>query len=107
MKDNGNTLEELDLSGFDEFDRSLPNQPDTSRQRSVDSDSNGVRFSPQDEFQGLFRPPCSRVDSPIELEFDHDKAVLGTCIQHYSSLFTVLLILIMILLSVYVTIFRS
>ncbi len=68
----------MDLSGFDEFDWSLPaDQSELERQQSVESDSDRVRFSPDDEFQGLFRPPCSRVDTPIELDFDHDKAVLG------------------------------
>ena len=69
-------MQDLDLGEFDEFDWNLPEK--LERQGSIgSSDSNGVRFSPQDEFQGFFRPSCSRVDSPIELEFDHGKAVLG------------------------------
>lgn len=64
--------DDLQLDQFDVFrwDR-LPNPPTT------DNDSGNVSFSP-DLMPGLLRSTMTGgIDSPIELEFDYNKAVLG------------------------------
>ena len=83
-KAEGKVLEELDLSGYDEYDWSLPPEMETlpKRHHSIDcSDSEsdgGLWFSPDEKgMQGLLRGPCSGMDSPIQIEFDYGKAVLG------------------------------
>ena len=45
-------------------------------ERDSDSNSDGVSFSP-DLMQGLFRTCNGGIDSPVEFEYDHDKATIG------------------------------
>lgn len=65
-------MDNLDLSMFETFDWTIESNKDTED----DDDEGDVSFSP-DLMQGLLRSSNTGLDSPIQLEFDYDKAVLG------------------------------
>lgn len=55
---------------FETFDWTIESNDDT------EDEEGDVSFSP-DIMQGLLRSSNTGLDSPIQLEFDYDKAVLG------------------------------
>jgi hypothetical protein len=66
--DDGDDINLLEIASFD---WSQVNDADNNNDNNDD-----ISFSP-DLMQGLLRPSNAYLDSPIELEFDHDKAMLG------------------------------
>ena len=64
-------MDNLDLSMFETFDWTIESNKDTE-----DDEEGDVSFSP-DLMKGLLRSSNTGQDSPIQLEFDYDKAVLG------------------------------
>ena len=68
------------LNEFNEFDWTIP-KPERLEVQEDDDEEEGMKFSP-DIMRGLLRGPANYPDTPIQIEFDYDKAILGNINLH-------------------------